>query len=390
MTTIKETVLRQLGDAGSRLAVSVARDEHVLRRVEGSNREGEWLCSCGVGFPVPGDARDRAQIEHSAHLWSTVREACEAQGFTLSTAWMAGAKKAEAALVDARLADTPISATDPIDYSLIALRRLSREAHGKLDRIVADSPNDHRSREVTSAHVCSLKKAISVVEGSRKAVAVAPRGANVLVVDGGPGMPKRTFVEVGGDIAAMTDRQLSNMLHGRDKDNNGEFTASSMGAAQDDLPDLKTLTPPTFGEPNPKIVMKPKTRIVDLDGPRDVTKKDQTTKPEMSEADQRRYAGDVADWINRQLTEARTYGQPESGDWRSLVQNIDLIVTALRAYSSPPNKGNALTDCGPDFRVVPVRVLKGAHGLIDGLGTLDEEQNGILIEIGHLINERQP
>lgn len=35
------------------------------------------------------------------------------------------------------------------------------------------------------------------------------------------------------DVDAYTDRQLSNVLHNRDKDDNGEFTASSMGAATD-------------------------------------------------------------------------------------------------------------------------------------------------------------
>lgn len=35
------------------------------------------------------------------------------------------------------------------------------------------------------------------------------------------------------DFKKMTDRQLSNVLHGRDKNDNGEFTASSMGAAND-------------------------------------------------------------------------------------------------------------------------------------------------------------
>ncbi|MBI1201460.1 MAG: hypothetical protein GC182_03005 [Rhodopseudomonas sp.] len=34
-------------------------------------------------------------------------------------------------------------------------------------------------------------------------------------------------------IDELTDRQIANLLHGRDKDDNGEFTASSMGAAQD-------------------------------------------------------------------------------------------------------------------------------------------------------------
>lgn len=37
------------------------------------------------------------------------------------------------------------------------------------------------------------------------------------------------------DLTDLTDRQISNLLHGRDKDDNGEFTASSMGAAQDAL-----------------------------------------------------------------------------------------------------------------------------------------------------------
>lgn len=33
----------------------------------------------------------------------------------------------------------------------------------------------------------------------------------------------------------LSDRELSNVLHGRQPDDNGEFTASSMGAAQDRL-----------------------------------------------------------------------------------------------------------------------------------------------------------
>jgi hypothetical protein len=299
---------------------------------------------------------------------------------------MAGVKKAEADLVAARDADEPIVTTDPVDYSLVALRRLLKAAQSKLDRIIADSPNYHRAREVTSAQVRSLKLAVSVVEGSRKAVATvgvdpgAPIEADVggihVTVHGGgmlrssmeamlPKLRERvrkaTMDIIDGkkpipsDLEAMTDRQLSNVLHGRDKDNNGEFTASSMGEAQ-----------------------------------------------EMVEIDTRRNANDVAAWITRQQTEARTNGQPDSGDWRSLVQNIDLIVIALRAYATPPtidlgtviaeNKGNALTDCGPDFRVVPVRVLQAARDLLVKCvnGTeYDTGARGPIIELTHLINERR-
>lgn len=35
------------------------------------------------------------------------------------------------------------------------------------------------------------------------------------------------------DFARLSDRQISNVVHGRDADDNGEFTASSMGAAHD-------------------------------------------------------------------------------------------------------------------------------------------------------------
>lgn len=37
------------------------------------------------------------------------------------------------------------------------------------------------------------------------------------------------------DISKLSDRQIANVLHGRAPDDNGEFTASSMGAAQDAL-----------------------------------------------------------------------------------------------------------------------------------------------------------
>lgn len=345
MTTTSEKALRQLGDAGSRLAVSVARDEHVLRRVEGDSREGSWVCSCGVGFPVSGDARDRAQIEHSAHLWTTVREACEAQGFTLSTAWMSGVKKAEADLASARTADEPIVASDPVEYSLVALRRLLRAAQSKLDRIIADSPNDHRAREVTSAQVRSLKLAVSTVEGSRKAVAASPTGADFLVVDGGPGMPKRTFKEVGSDVEAMTDRQLSNVLHGREADNNGEFTSSSMGAAQERLAHEASEVPrfvPTWAIAD---------AIAGLKG---------------------------------------TGGSTRIGLINLLQGVLEEPIIKLGTVMAE-NKGNALTDCGPDFRVVPVRVLQDALNLINaGLeGAMGPRLGKSLrIELGHLINER--
>lgn len=42
-------------------------------------------------------------------------------------------------------------------------------------------------------------------------------------------------------IDELTDRQISNLLHGRDKDDNGEFTASSMGAAQEAARDGVTI-----------------------------------------------------------------------------------------------------------------------------------------------------
>lgn len=72
MTDINKTGLRQLEDAGSRLAFLTAASEHVLRRVEGVDGVVSFVCSCGEGFSVSGDARARAKIEHDAHLYSTV------------------------------------------------------------------------------------------------------------------------------------------------------------------------------------------------------------------------------------------------------------------------------------------------------------------------------
>ncbi len=54
--------------------------------------------------------------------------------------------------------------------------------------------------------------------------------------------------------------------------------------------------------------------------------------------DDRAYASDVAGWIERAQAEARRTG---TIDTRSLVQSIDIIVKALRAYS-------------PDTAAVPV------------------------------------
>lgn len=42
-------------------------------------------------------------------------------------------------------------------------------------------------------------------------------------------MPRSDWTE------GMSDRQISNVMHGRGPDDDGEFTASSMGAAQDEL-----------------------------------------------------------------------------------------------------------------------------------------------------------
>ena len=45
-----------------------------------------------------------------------------------------------------------------------------------------------------------------------------------------------------------------------------------------------------------------------------------------------RYAQDIADWCQRELDTARLTGHLET---RPLVQNIDLIIVALRAYEGP-------------------------------------------------------
>jgi hypothetical protein len=49
------------------------------------------------------------------------------------------------------------------------------------------------------------------------------------------------FATIAGEINDLSDRQISNLLHGRDKDDNGEFTASSMGAAQEAARDAATI-----------------------------------------------------------------------------------------------------------------------------------------------------
>ena len=46
-----------------------------------------------------------------------------------------------------------------------------------------------------------------------------------------------------------------------------------------------------------------------------------------------RWAGEVADWCARSLDNARVLGR--SLDTRPFVQNIDLIIAALRAYEGP-------------------------------------------------------
>lgn len=264
MTTISEKALRQLGDAGSRLAVSVARDEHVLRRVDGSSREGEWTCSCGVGFPVSGDARDRANIEHSAHLYATVVEATRAAGYTLSTEWMVKAIVAER------------------EQMIVSADR-NGDAGG-LSQAPADSrPTAHLTR------------------GQRIAMAI-----------------NDASVRRDASIDVMTDRQISNVLHGRDQDDNGEFTASSMGAVQE------ALASKDFGEG----------------------------------------------------------------------------VTALVVDGGPGGPSRTFLDVGPDFRVVPVRVLRDALAVLDyavDYFTHPKRSsppplrvaNSARIEIGHLINERR-
>ena len=70
--------------------------------------------------------------------------------------------------------------------------------------------------------------------------------------------------------------------------------------------------------------------------------------------------------------------------------------TALEAVSGvaqrAPNHGNALTDVGPDFRVVSVRVLQSAYDRIDAmLASIEPDlraANSVRIELRHLINER--
>lgn len=49
-----------------------------------------------------------------------------------------------------------------------------------------------------------------------------------------PGVRVKGVIEITGefgDIRDLTDRQITNVVHGRDKDDDGEFTASSMGRA---------------------------------------------------------------------------------------------------------------------------------------------------------------
>jgi hypothetical protein len=48
-----------------------------------------------------------------------------------------------------------------------------------------------------------------------------------------------------------------------------------------------------------------------------------------------RYAQDVADWCQRSLDDARKHGRLET---RPFVQNVELIILALRAYDGPNPK----------------------------------------------------
>lgn len=48
-----------------------------------------------------------------------------------------------------------------------------------------------------------------------------------------------------------------------------------------------------------------------------------------------RYAQDIADWCQRSLDEARRSGHLET---RPFVQNVELIILALRAYDGPDPK----------------------------------------------------
>jgi hypothetical protein len=49
------------------------------------------------------------------------------------------------------------------------------------------------------------------------------------------GLLRKSFKRYDGDMSKLTDRQISNVMHGREPDDNGEFTASSVGAANEKL-----------------------------------------------------------------------------------------------------------------------------------------------------------
>lgn len=71
----------------------------------------------------------------------------------------------------------------------------------------------------------------------------------------------------------------------------------------------------------------------------------------------RAYAKDVADWCARELAEAKGEGHPLG---RAYVQNIDLIIEALREYAARPAQTlsarwinvYATPSCGDDERFV--------------------------------------
>ena len=116
------------------------------------------------------------------------------------------------------------------NYPFIYLEDASGVLRLRAESIVSWStvrPNSFYDTKVKTRVVCSLQSTVQVYGVYNDATIVEKKLLDFYGAD-------KSYTAVQG----KTDKELSNMIHGRDPSDNGEFTASSMGEASKGTTDL--------------------------------------------------------------------------------------------------------------------------------------------------------
>lgn len=199
------------------LEAVAASDVAVLRRKE-ATYAGSWKRAGGVSAWMMG----RRNMDRLLKMMSAPETP---HGFSLADLDDVIAQSRESALKDG-------AGDCTVDYSILEYLRDAYVAQDVFARIELDPSGQDGS---VLACLRDLRRYMMLIEAEMVARGeVRPEGQP----------PKSDQPKV--DLGTLSDRQLSNVLHGRDQDDNGEFTASSMGTAKEAAAyyTAKTFAPP--------------------------------------------------------------------------------------------------------------------------------------------------